>query len=154
MIAVSLPITCALTWSTTSGRTGLTLPGMIEEPFWSFGQEDLADPGARARAHEREVVGDLGQRHRDHLQRTGQLDQRVTVGLRLERVLRRADSSPVSALSVSRTLDGEVAVRVEAGAGRGSAERDLGHVRQRRLLTALAAEPDLRGVAGELLADA
>ena len=35
--AVSLPITCAATWSTTSGITGLTLPGMIDEPFCSSG---------------------------------------------------------------------------------------------------------------------
>ena len=36
--AVSLPITCAPTWSTTSGMTGLTLPGMIDEPFCSSGR--------------------------------------------------------------------------------------------------------------------
>ena len=39
VIAVSLPITCAETWSTTSGITGLTLPGMIEEPFCSSGRK-------------------------------------------------------------------------------------------------------------------
>ena len=33
VIAPSLPITCAPTWITTSQITGLTLPGMIEEPF-------------------------------------------------------------------------------------------------------------------------
>ena len=38
VIAASLPITCAATWSTTSGMTGLTLPGMIEEPFCSSGR--------------------------------------------------------------------------------------------------------------------
>ena len=38
VIAVSLPITCAATWRTTSGMTGLTLPGMIDEPFWSSGR--------------------------------------------------------------------------------------------------------------------
>ena len=38
VIAVSLPITCAATWSTTSGMTGLTLPGMIDEPFCSSGR--------------------------------------------------------------------------------------------------------------------
>ena len=38
VIAVSLPITCAATWSTTSGITGLTLPGMIDEPFCSSGR--------------------------------------------------------------------------------------------------------------------
>jgi hypothetical protein len=38
VIAVSLPITCAATCSTTSGSTGLTLPGMIDEPFCSSGR--------------------------------------------------------------------------------------------------------------------
>ncbi len=38
VIAVSLPITCAATWRTTSGMTGLTLPGMIDEPFCSSGR--------------------------------------------------------------------------------------------------------------------
>ena len=33
VIAASLPITWADTWQTTSGITGLTLPGMIELPF-------------------------------------------------------------------------------------------------------------------------
>ena len=37
LTAVSFPITWAATWSTTSGITGLTLPGMIDEPFWSSG---------------------------------------------------------------------------------------------------------------------
>ena len=69
-----------------------------------LGQEDLADAGARAGAHQREVVGDLGQRDGDHLQRARQLDQRVAVGLRLERVLgRRGSSRPVSAVSCART---------------------------------------------------
>ena len=44
VIAVSLPITCALTWSTTSGSTGLTLPGMIEEPFCSSGRNSSPMP--------------------------------------------------------------------------------------------------------------
>ena len=32
VIAASLPMTCAATIATASGITGLTLPGMIEEP--------------------------------------------------------------------------------------------------------------------------
>src|SRR5919108_3605428 len=56
VIAVSLPITWALTWSTTSGSTGFTFPGMIDEPFWSSGSRispipargDRGDPAARA----------------------------------------------------------------------------------------------------------
>ena len=40
----SFPITCAATWVTTSGITGLTLPGMIELPFCSSGSEISARP--------------------------------------------------------------------------------------------------------------
>ena len=38
VMAVSLPMTWAPTCMTTSGMTGLTLPGMIEEPFCSSGR--------------------------------------------------------------------------------------------------------------------
>ncbi len=44
VIAVSLPITWAQTCRTTSGITGLTLPGMIEEPFWSSGRKSSPMP--------------------------------------------------------------------------------------------------------------
>ena len=44
VIAVSFPITWAETWQTTSGMTGFTLPGMIDEPFWSSGMKISARP--------------------------------------------------------------------------------------------------------------
>ena len=44
VIAPSLPITCAETWSTTSGITGLTFPGMIDDPFWSSGRNTSPTP--------------------------------------------------------------------------------------------------------------
>ena len=44
LTAVSLPITCAATCSTTSGITGLTLPGMIDEPFCSSGSRSSTSP--------------------------------------------------------------------------------------------------------------
>ena len=69
--------------------TGLTLPGMIELPFWSSGRRDLGEPRARARAHEADVVRDLRQRDGDGLERAGGLDQGVARGLRLERIGRR-----------------------------------------------------------------
>src|SRR5437762_171689 len=43
-IAWSLPITCAATCVTTSGITGFTLPGMIDEPFCSSGRKISARP--------------------------------------------------------------------------------------------------------------
>ena len=90
-IAASLPITCAATCVTTSGMTGLTLPGMIEEPFWSSGRKISARPGARAGAEEAQVVRDLRQGDGDRLQRARGLDEAVARGLRLERVRRRRD---------------------------------------------------------------
>ena len=44
VMAASLPITWAATCVTTSGMTGLTLPGMIDEPFWSSGRKISARP--------------------------------------------------------------------------------------------------------------
>ena len=44
VIAASLPTTWSPTWMTTSGITGLTLPGMIDEPFWSSGRRISASP--------------------------------------------------------------------------------------------------------------
>ena len=43
-IAASLPITWSPTWIATSQITGLTLPGMIEDPFWSSGSRISARP--------------------------------------------------------------------------------------------------------------
>jgi hypothetical protein len=44
VIAVSLPITCAATCVTDSHSTGLTLPGMIEDPGWSDGRRSSPSP--------------------------------------------------------------------------------------------------------------
>ena len=38
VMVASQPMTCAATWSTDSQITGLTLPGMIEEPGWVSGR--------------------------------------------------------------------------------------------------------------------
>ena len=139
MIAVSLPITCALTWSTTSGITGLTLPGMIEEPFCSSGRNSSPMPARGPEPISARSLAILVSETAIDLQRARQLDQRVAVGLRLERVLgRRGSSRPVSAASVSRTLRGELGVGVQAGAGGGAAERDL---RDRGSASATRARP-------------
>jgi hypothetical protein len=44
----SRPITRKLVWLTTSGITGLTLPGMIELPRLHLRQVDLVEAAARA----------------------------------------------------------------------------------------------------------
>jgi len=42
--AASLPRTCAQTWRSISHMTGLTLPGMIEEPGWVEGSFNSPRP--------------------------------------------------------------------------------------------------------------
>src|SRR5437588_8544564 len=42
--AASLPTTCDTTWHTASGSTGLTLPGMIDEPGCRSGMKISARP--------------------------------------------------------------------------------------------------------------
>ena len=42
----SLPITRAATWLTDSQSTGLTLPGMIDEPACSSGRSSSPSPAA------------------------------------------------------------------------------------------------------------
>ena len=42
--AASLPMTWATTWQTASGMTGLTLPGMIDEPGCRSGRWISASP--------------------------------------------------------------------------------------------------------------
>ena len=75
VIVTSLPMTSKATWLTTSGITGLTLPGMIEDPAWTGGQIDLAEAGARARGQQPQVVADLGQLHGAPLEHAGQLHE-------------------------------------------------------------------------------
>ena len=133
--------------------TGFTLPGMIELPFWSSGRRDLREAGARARAHEPEVVRDLRQRDRDGLERARGLDERVAGGLRLEGVGRAPRSSrPVSRRELVAHARGELGVRVQAGADRGAAERDLADAAE-RCLDPRDPLAHLRRVAAELLAE-
>ena len=74
-----------------SAWVGLTLPGMIEEPGSFSGSDDLAEAGARARAHQPDVVGDLEQAGGEAGQRAVREDERVVRGQRLELVRRRGE---------------------------------------------------------------
>ena len=98
------------------GHDRVDLAGHDRRALLQLGQEDLADAGARARAHERDVLRDLGQRHGDDLQRARQLDERVAVGLRLEGVGGRVDLQLGLLRELAADLLGELRVRVEPGA--------------------------------------
>ncbi len=60
-MAWSLAITTIAAWLTASGMTGLTLPGMIDEPACRCGQADLAQPAVGPAGQQPQVAGDLQQ---------------------------------------------------------------------------------------------
>ena len=82
----SAPMTLKATWFTTSGMTGLTLPGMMLEPAWRARQGDLAEAGLRPGREQSQVVADLRQLDRGALQRAGQGHEDARVGGRLDEV--------------------------------------------------------------------
>ena len=131
VIATSLPITCAATCVTTSGMTGLTLPGMIELPFWSSGSAISARPARGPEPMKRMSFAIF-------------VSETATVFSAPE-----ASTMPSRAACASNGSAGgeiveagllaedrahalrELRVRVEAGADGGAAERDLAEARQR-----------------------
>ena len=70
-------MTCAATMVTASHWVGSTLPGMIDEPGSFSGKCSSPNPVRGPFTHEADVVGDLAQRHRQHVECARQLDQRV-----------------------------------------------------------------------------
>ena len=94
VIAASFPITCAATCVTTSGITGLTLPGMIELPFCSSGRKISASPARGPEPISRRSFAIFVSETATTLSAPGRLDEAVPRRLRLERVGRRGDREP------------------------------------------------------------
>ena len=114
-------------------------------------QLNLAETGQRPGAHPADVVGDLGQRHRDRAQGARRLDQPVAGRLRLERVYGRAQFGQAGL--VRQHLDdllAESVGRVEPSADGGSADRQLTQP-GKTSAHSFDAGFDLAGVAAELL---
>ena len=86
VMVTSLPITSKATWLTTSGITGLTLPGMIDEPACRAGRLISPKPGARAGGEQPQVVAGLRQLHRDPLEHARELHEGAAVLRRLDEV--------------------------------------------------------------------
>ena len=78
--AVSFPITWMQTMIMASHWVGLTLPGHDRRARLVGRQDELAQPAARARSEPADVVGDLGERHRQRAQRGARLDEGVVGG--------------------------------------------------------------------------
>ena len=144
-MVTSLPITCAPTWVTTSGMTGFTLPGMIDEPGCKIGKSDLGEPGARAAAHPPQVVGDLDERDGEPAQLPAGLHQRVARALRREVILRLDKRQPGALREPRDHLAGETLRCVDAGTDRGAAERQ--HAQPRQRVAAAARSPSSTCVA-------
>ena len=125
VIAVSLPITCAATWSTTSGMTGLTLPGMIEEPFWSSGRNSSPSPARGPEPiHARSWAIFVSE-----TAMTFSAPDSSTSASRLPCASKGssggADLEAAVGLEQRAHALGELGMGVQAGAGGGAAERDL-----------------------------
>ncbi|KAI1698396.1 hypothetical protein Ddc_19120 [Ditylenchus destructor] len=131
VIAASCPMTWAQTMVTASGITGLTLPGMMDEPGCSACSSISASPPAdrssssagRWRSH---------QRHRHALERARQRHRRVLRRQRGEEVRRRTEAQAGEGGQLLAEAAREVRMRVDAGAHRGAALRELAHRRQQR----------------------
>ena len=135
----------------TSGITGLTLPGMIEEPFCSSGRRISASP---ARGPEPISARSLAILIIETAT-TFSAPESSTSASRLpfasKRVLGGRDLEPGRLGELRAHALGELGVGVDPGAGRGAAERDLADAAE-RVADPGRAEADLRGVAVELLA--
>ena len=128
--AVSLPITWAATWSTTSGITGLTLPGMIDEPFCSSGSRSSTRPVRGPEPISTRSLAIFVSDTATTLSAPCSSTRRVAVGLRLEAVARRLAEAELLAHAL-----GELGVGVEARAGGGAARagsRRRGRARRAR----------------------
>jgi hypothetical protein len=149
--AASLPITCAPTWRTDSGMTGLTLPGMMDEPAGSPAA-DLVQAGARADAIHRTSLAIL--------------IRLTAIVLSAPEISTSASREPCASKWSSASRNGspvrsshqlddpvdEPGRTVQAGAHRGPAERQLVDGVE-RLLHPRDPELDLPRVPGELLAE-
>ena len=74
--------------------TGLTLPGMIDEPGCRSGRLISPSPVRGPEPIQRRSLQILVRRHRDRAQLAGQLDQGVAGALRLEVVARLGQRQP------------------------------------------------------------
>ena len=105
--------------------TGLTLPGMIDEPGCRSGIAISPSPARGPEPIQRRSLADLVQAHRDHPQHAAGLDQRVPAACRLEMVPRLGERQLHRRRQPRDRPGGEAGRRVEPGPDRGPAEGQL-----------------------------
>ena len=135
---------------TASGMTGLTLPGMIEEPGWTAGRRSSPRPPNGPEAAQPQVVGDREKHAADAGEGVGERDRRVLRrdpdrGVVLQPQW-RADVAPDSSSSARRTAPASAPIPVptavppsgsveQPGGGRGGARDRLHEPCRPRLRT-------------------
>ena len=121
----SLPNTRAATWFTDSHSTGLTLPGMIDDPAWSSGRRSSASPVDGPLASSRMSLAILVSADGEAAQPRRRLGQRALPALVDHRVARRAQRQAGLGGERGDHRGGEPGRSVDAGADGGAAERQL-----------------------------
>ena len=153
VIATSLPMTWAATWQTDSGMTGLTLPGMIDEPGCSAGSVISRQAAARPDDSRRRSLAIFIRSAASVLR----APLAATTAWRLPSPSKRsADGAQGQAgplVDRGEGAGGELGVGVDAGADRRAAERDFLQHRP-RLAQPVEAVLHHAGVAAEFLAEA
>ena len=153
MIAASLPITWSPTWITTSQITGLTLPGMIEEPFWSSGRRSSPSPARGPEPISARSLAILISETATTLSAPDSSTSASRLPCASNGSAARRSRARCPRRACARTRSANSGWVLRPGARRGAAERDLADARRASPRTRSRAEPDLGGVAAELLAE-
>ena len=112
--------------------TGLTLPGMIDDPGCVSGQRELRDAGPRAHAHQAQVAGDLPEAQGDGPDRAVGGDRRVERRLGVEVVVVSRTVEPGQRREPGAGAERVLGMRVDPGPDRRPAERHRQQLRLRR----------------------
>ena len=152
MIVVWLPITWQHTMVSASDCVGLTLPGMIEEPGSFSGRISSPRPERGPEPSRRMSLAILNSERRARSARRGRRHRRRARPAPRTCCGALTNGSRVIAATFLANSAGETRMRVQPGADRGAALRQRIELLQRQPVADDAAL-DLRGVAGELLAE-
>ena len=151
-VAVSLPSTCTQTIVSASDCVGFTLPGMIDEPGSFSGSSSSPSPARGPEPSQRMSLA-IFMRLTASVRTAPLANTRSSCDASAANLLRgRRERQPGDLRDLRRGALGELGVRVQAGADRGAADRELVEALDRDL-DALDVGVELGDVAGELLAE-
>ena len=132
-MVVSLPMTCAQTMVADSAMTGLTLPGMMEDPGWTSGSAISPIPARGPDPSQRRSLHIFIRLTATVLSAPGCADYGVDGALRLEVVVGFGEGDVGSFSEFGDDAFGEFGMHTDAGADGGAAKRKGWLVRQGRV---------------------